>query len=180
MPLRVIAELAGPRLIEPERNDRLIGLLIEAGLRVHEIIAFDNRRLLENQTGFLNALFFFDRLEDLVAERNTRHFGLLGRDRWMHLVEGQLGRAADKPLQVGDRLDPGSGRVVSLILWLFRGRTWVFTIISGRCRSFAADPGILHNDPVRALPNDRRLSCTQRVDAAVDSFNGGPDGVGDA
>ena len=95
--LREVAELARARLVEAEGDDRLVGALVEAGLRIDQILARHDRRFLQQVAALAVAL---GRRIDLVAGRHARLLGLLGRHVRMHLVERQLRRLADQVLEL--------------------------------------------------------------------------------
>ena len=97
-----LAELARARLVEPERDDGLVGALVEAGLGIDEVLADDDRRLLQEI-----AARPLERGVDPVARRNARLLRLLGRHTRMHGVEGQPRGLPDEVLQLARVLQPG-------------------------------------------------------------------------
>ncbi len=95
------AELARARLIEAEGDDRLVGLMVEAGLRIDEVVALDDGRLGEHVGAVASRLVAaLGRLVDLVAERRARLLRLFRRHRGMHGMEGELRGLADELLEL--------------------------------------------------------------------------------
>ncbi len=94
--LRVAAELAGAGLVEAEGDDRLVGARVEAGLRVDQILAGNDRALLQH----VAAVRRLDRRVHLVADGHARLLGLFRRNVGMHGMERQLRRLADELLEL--------------------------------------------------------------------------------
>src|SRR5262249_53851184 len=88
-----LREFARARGVELERDDRLAGALVEAGLRVGELFARHDDALVE-KIG-LRALRFRT-VDDFGFGRRTTLQGLFHRHRCVHQAEGELrGRADD-------------------------------------------------------------------------------------
>ena len=99
-----VGELARARLVEAEGDDRLVGARVKARLRVDEILAGDDWRLLQHVGAAGLAL---TRRIDLVADRRPRLLGFLGRHRRVHGVERQLGGLTDEVLELLGVLQAG-------------------------------------------------------------------------
>ncbi len=90
------AERARARLVEAKGNDRLVGPLVEAGLRIHELIAANHGGLAQQ----VNEPILLSRGIDPVTRRRARTLRLETTDARVDLMEAQSRRLADESLEL--------------------------------------------------------------------------------
>ena len=102
--LRDLAEALGAGGVEAEGHDRLVGVAVERGLRIDQILPGQEHLVLQHVG---NRRFLFVVSEHIACRHALAGRRLAGVDRWIDHLEFELTCLADEILQALDILDAG-------------------------------------------------------------------------